>query len=1209
MEDNGFPLELENPMQEDEFFCDISLSSFTDSPFTTLDIALNGSTSPAATGHSRGAAYLPGGNHWNDAADRVISSSDSSRGGKPSTTSTGHVTSKYEACHADRFTYPKDTEPSVHYPRSLHQPSAAGETEETEDSYTALAFSVASAGKTSAFLGLRSAEEQEKKTADTSESPVSPRTRAPHLSDCTAEPPKLAREPRETENLQRSATGLSLQSPFSSPQNEAAAREEHVSPLKNDSSVCPGVEVQSGTTRDEVSPSTEVSSQNSIGKDHHTEVREGRRISTFKPESSQGEHLRSKEMALPGGGSGHGEDSPAQNRTTTLTSGEAEETTHRGVSTEDGMRHKGDKEEDMGGQERRQGDELFPHHEFNSAQHAADESALNADDGETGWTSFQSSPAVEADAGQRGVLSSPPLGGPSAPSAEQHDRPFSSSQLPPPCTPAVLSPGPGETRETHGDRGAPVAARSSSSVSSSAGEADVLRAVACKKLGLLRMKDWEDERQARSTAIARLVADLTAGLTSAVEQSIAVSSHTARYLRARSKADLDYARALKATGSGGGRGKNAQTRYGFLLQGNVSSNPSHRGTIPSPSNASSGSTMERISSTSHTNHRRSSISSLGPDHGTYAANREKNCLEATLRTANSTPAASHSLCSWTNSTAAEEDVHKRHTPSYSRGGLRRESLQETEGAGENLFKDRFVSHKETYALSNVRGRCMKRSFKGSEISKQRNSPFKQETAFGDSSTSIAPKDGVEDASRHWTPGSLYEDMTIDSANEFPREENAGGECLFSSAETCAFPHFGQGLGDSCCAIDGKKKQEGGLLPKTWNEQGGQHSRSSISSDVECTSSSRRGSISDQRSASTGSSGRSRRRWSSATTFLQHFSPLQLGRSPGERRHSLTITEESESHVSSITYTGPEKEKGHINSWSEDRRSAGGSRRKSEEDSHTSHSFSKRGTLWSLHDDKKQSSVRQEGKTEYVVAWPSAACSSSIDHMEGGHSFEKSQVKEKGRDGRRSSNGEPLEAHDDRGGRGKKEEEERATTADHPKVKKTHLQQSRGMFPELSSTSWFLALLEMHDQNAFQMETLGTFVHSELVQDHLQRLCVEYDRETNKYLENLKKVRLLRLDKEIQTSTYIRSPYASVYTLQGVLCFSFRRFVSPSVHLFILRTSSLRGLYFSLFFLFCCFFSPVTFAGTERRRECMQKEILGYCRYCTDDLDSFYIYFV
>lgn len=1070
-------------MQEDELFCDISLSSFIDAPFTTLDVALNGCASPAATGHSRAynAAYLPGRNQPNDTVDRAISGSTSSRGAKPSGTSSGHSRSKYEACHADRFTCPRDTEPPVQNRKTLNQPSAAGEADETDDSYTALPFAEPSADKTCSFLGPPSAEDQ-KKTPDTSEPPVSPRTRPPHLSDSTEEPRELTREVKQTGNPRKPAnTGLCFQSP-SSPQKETTAREARESPLQNNSSLCPGVETRDCTTRDEVSPSTEVDSHNCTGKAPCPEEREGKSISTFEePESSQGGHLLTKEMAVPGGGFGQGEDN-LQNRTTTLTSGDTEETTHRGVSPEDGIHHKRDKEQGMGGREPCEGGELYVHHEPNSAQHAADESALSVDEAETGWTSFQSSPAVEADSRQRRVLlSSPALGGPSAPSTDQHDSPFPSSQLAPGCTGAVLSSsGRGETRETHGDREAPIAARSSSSVSSSAGEADVLRAVACKKLGLLRMKDWEDERQARSTAIARLVADLTAGLTSAVEQSIAVSSHTARYLRARSKADLDYARALKAAGSGGGRGKNAQTRYGFLLQGNVSSHPSHashKRTIPFPSNASSGVTMERISSTSHTSHRRSSIPfSLRPDHGTYAASREKNCLGWTLGTANSTPAvSSHSLCSWTNSTAAEEGVSRLHTPSHSRCGLRRDSLQETASAGDHLFKDRFVSDKETYALSNVRGRCMKRSPKGPEINKQGNSPFKQEAAFGDSS--IAPKDGAEDASRHWTPGSLYEDMTIDSANELPREENAG-EFPFSSADTSTFPHSEQELGDSCSAADRKRKERGGPLRKTWNEQGGQHSRSSICSDVECASSSRRGSTSDQRSASTGSSGRSRRRWSSATTFLQHFSPLQLGRSPGERKHSSTITEESESHVSSITCTEAEKERGHI-------------------------------------------------CCDYV-GWPSAACTSSIDHLEGGHSSEKSQVKEKGR-GRVSSNGESLETHDNTdAGRKREGEDERSVTADHRVKKATPLQQSKGMFPELSSISWFLALLEMHDQNAFQMETLGTFVHGELVQDHLQRLCVEYDRETNKHLENLKKVRqALGLVREIQTSTYIRGFYASV----------------------------------------------------------------------------------
>ncbi|KYK62562.1 hypothetical protein TGPRC2_308060 [Toxoplasma gondii TgCatPRC2] len=82
------------------------------------------------------------------------------------------------------------------------------------------------------------------------------------------------------------------------------------------------------------------------------------------------------------------------------------------------------------------------------------------------------------------------------------------------------------------------------SVAAAASE-HLYQAVAYGKICLLPVKDWEGDREARSAIVSRLSAALYAVLEETVAQSVAVTSKTTKYLRARSKVEGDYAKLLR----------------------------------------------------------------------------------------------------------------------------------------------------------------------------------------------------------------------------------------------------------------------------------------------------------------------------------------------------------------------------------------------------------------------------------------------------------------------------------------------------------------------------------------------------------------------------------------------------------------------------------------------------------------------------------------
>ncbi|KEP60116.1 UNVERIFIED_CONTAM: hypothetical protein HHA_308060 [Hammondia hammondi] len=89
-----------------------------------------------------------------------------------------------------------------------------------------------------------------------------------------------------------------------------------------------------------------------------------------------------------------------------------------------------------------------------------------------------------------------------------------------------------------------------SCVSAAASE-HLYQAIAYGKICLLPVKDWEGDREARSAIVSRLSAALYAVLEETVAQSVAVTSKTTKYLRARSKVEGDYAKLLRQCVSSG----------------------------------------------------------------------------------------------------------------------------------------------------------------------------------------------------------------------------------------------------------------------------------------------------------------------------------------------------------------------------------------------------------------------------------------------------------------------------------------------------------------------------------------------------------------------------------------------------------------------------------------------------------------------------------
>lgn len=1121
MEAGAFPLQLSNLLQEDEFFCDISLSSFTDSPFTTFNSTLNGSASPTATSHSRGhgAHCLLDGYRQDDAVNRVISASSRNRGTKPPKTPDGHPcggrAGGSEVLRADSLKERNDTDESVQEPRSRDQKSPIVDSDETKRSCVSFAFAEAPQSRSKSPAEGQLAEDQEKNGGASPDwRGLSLRTCSVHLSDPTEQSRKLAGEVAEAESVQNPDTAEVPQSGLLPPsRTETGGTGVHVSlPSRKASCVCPNVAMRDCTPREEVPSATREDPQSSGAERTGEEHAEEATMATPAKESTRREqHLCTEPMTLSERVPGHEEDTCKQKPTAP-----AEDSTRGavryGMSTDKKIHHEGAGEGDPAGDKCcRRGEPSLPRRTSSSAGEAQNTPASSIEEAH-----FQSSSAVDG-SGDRLRLSPSLLPSGSATSlADGRDKSFPESRLSHEDTPAVPSPGGGEGKERRGENKPSGAACSSSSASLSLGEADVFRAVACKKLALLKMKEWEDERQARSTATARLVADLTARLTSAVEQSIAVTSHTARYLRARSKADLDYARALKAAGSGGGRGKSAQTRYGFLLQGSVPPLTCARSDRRSLSSNPPGPGMEHISSSSNRIDRSDILSSCRPSGGeSYAsAGVSKSCLRIVTGARTAAPGVSPSA------SAVDGGPTSRLQTSACRSSSRtqRDRAHGTASTRRKLSEDGAVSARKTCADPSSCGRGMERLAKDSEASRQRNAPGKQGTSFQDSITCTASKEDVDDASRHWTPGSLYEDMPIDSASELPREEN--GVLFSASSSAGAFRRANSELEEGCPASEksgGKRKE--GLWPL--DEQRRRSRPPSVCSDVgECTAD-RPESVSDQRSASTGSSGRTRR-WGSAATLLQHFSPLQLGLGTGERKHSLRATEED---APSPAHAGEaERQTDHVSAAQlQERGTERGSQNKKTEGhpkTTVSNAVSKK-TFWGAPGDDRKQGSRHISRLDHPQNWkegypelPSSACSGGGIDVEG-QQYGKGEVKETGRSSGPRLSGEEL-LQDPQGWERQEEAGERTTTAAAAGQGGRRGLQQGAMFPELSSTAWLLALLEMHDQNAFQMETLGAFVHGELVQDHLQSLCVAYDRETSKHLENLKRVRLPLFERPFHT---------------------------------------------------------------------------------------------
>ncbi|PFH37587.1 hypothetical protein BESB_040450 [Besnoitia besnoiti] len=649
---------------------------------------------------------------------------------------------------------------------------------------------------------------------------------------------------------------------------------------------------------------------------------------------------------------------------------------------------------------------------------------------------------------------------------------------------------------------------------------------------ILALADWEGDREARSTTVGRLTAVLAAVLAATVEQSVAVTRKTTKYLRARAKAEGDFAKLLRQCVASG-RIKHEQNPFS-LLQAKTAVDPFDAQREKKPAEAGA------FQSEKTTRELRKRAEDAAPESGACsdptarsgdAAGRGPTAREGIRESAfggegDATSRRRRSLSSCANA----EETRQRSTffsscavdalkkESHSGVGTPPDGERRTSDGAECRKRSSVSSEggrKRTGALfffpdfsSSLRERMRRKgdetgrtssrvSVEGEPGDGEVDERDRQRLATRQPTLSTEKKDdaltgerGRQSEDAHSASfGSTYEDMPIDSFAESSSFNDTDGkeEISFStqhayatpssdprsiSSSSSSLPPSSLTSGPFTACSDTSTASTGCPLSGAWKS-----AETGVSSDPD----------------------RARPVSAPGTGVLAGGSETppggasgddaKGGKRPGHRGPAGGVSWQKAnkwgSAASFLSQLTPQFGRPSLGSTGHE---SGSGRSGSTAAKKTSSS----GDGLSVGDRKKSASATSLG---------GCAGGAGEDSQRGGAEGDAGAEAETGLSRREIEKGKGSD--EDKKGESEKKRQLVVCGQTQQAVQDT-------LFPSMSSSSWLLGLLEMNQQTALQSELLGSFVDAELVQNFLQKLCTEYQRTAAKHLDTVKKYRLQAL---------------------------------------------------------------------------------------------------